>query len=177
MGLRGTPSDEERFAEFGQPLLSLISNERFVLYRVNWQGTDIDSTDTAEVSYVDSFQGDLQLRPSIRTHHDGQVVRGEHTSWTSLHHHRVTAFGHQIIPTTGLGPDFPSRLDDFSRRTGRIRLRQSKLLVDGENLGCRVGSFEFMSVAEVIICDRVATLVGPDGFLDEPMTAGSLPLV
>lgn len=176
MGLFGTPSDAHRFAEFGKPLLSLSSTERFVLYRINWQGTDTDPTDTAEVSYVDSQRTDLQLRRSIRTHHDGRVVRGEVNNQTSLHHHLVTAYSKQITGAM-IGPDFRSRMKEFSRRTSGIKLHDSKLLVDDMKLDSRVGSFDYMSVAEIMIEDRVATIIGPDGFLDEPMTTQSLPVI
>jgi hypothetical protein len=168
-------SYRERFAQFGKPLLSLSSIERFVLNRVNWEGTSEDPTDTAEVSYIDTRRKDLKVRTSIRTYHAGLVTRSKVDNQTSLHHHLVTAFSQQLVPARGFGPGFRAVLEDFERRTGGIRLRDSMLLIDNERVICRVGSFDFMSVAEVVISDRLATLVGPEGFLEEPLVSRILP--
>ena len=71
MSMFGLRSKEERFEEFGVPLLSLMPNTRFVLDRINWQGTDTDPTDVSEVSYVDSLRSELSVRTSIRTYKSG----------------------------------------------------------------------------------------------------------
>ncbi len=164
-----------RFEQFGSPLLSLSSADRFVLNRVNWEGTTKDPTDMAEVSYLDTRRSDLKIRISIRTYHDGLVTRSRINNQTSLYHHLVTAFSQKLVPAGGFGPGFKSVLEDFEQRTGDIKLRDSTLLIDDEKAACRAGSFEFMSVAEVVIKDRVATLIGPDGFLQEPLTSTVLP--
>lgn len=165
----------ERFEQFGTPLLSLLSTDRFVLNRVNWEGTSEDPTDIAEVSYIDTWRKDLKVRTSIRTYHAGLVTRLKVDNQTSLHHHLVTAFSQQLVPARGFGPGFRGVLEDFERRTGGIKLRDSVLLIDHERVICRVGSFDFMSVAEVVIGDRLATFVGPEGFLEEPLGSGALP--
>ena len=167
--------DRERFKQFGRPLLSLSSADRFVLNRVNWQGTSEDPTDVAEVSYVDTRRSDLGIQISIRTHHDGLVTRSRVNNQTSLHHHLVSAFTQKLVPVGGFDPGFKSVLEEFGRRTGEIKLQDATLSIDGEKVIGRAGSFDFMSVAEVVIDDRLATLVGPDGFLEEPMTALVLP--
>lgn len=99
---------------------------------------------------------------------------GRHNQ-TSLHSPLVTAFSQRLIPREGFGPGFKLVLEDFEGRTSHISLRDSSLLIDGEEVFCRAGSFESMSVAEVVIGDRLATLVGPNGFLQEPMTSTSYP--
>ncbi|MHA7276295.1 hypothetical protein ACX80O_07170 [Arthrobacter sp. Hz1] len=50
-------------------------------------------------------------------------------------------------------------LEDFERRTGDIKLCDSTLLIDDEEVVCKAVSFEFISVAEVVLKDRVATLI------------------
>ncbi|WP_299168650.1 hypothetical protein [uncultured Arthrobacter sp.] len=164
-----------RFEQFGIPLLSLSSADRFVLNRVNWEGTSEDPTDIAEVSYIDTRRKDLKVRTSIRTYHAGHVTRSRVDNQTSLNNHLVTAFSQQLVPAKGFGPGFRTVLEDFERRTAGIKLRDSTLLIDDEKVVCRAGSFDFMSVAEVVIKDRVATLIGPDGFLEEPLSSAVLP--
>jgi hypothetical protein len=134
-----------------------------------------DPTDIAEVSYIDTWRKDLQVRTSIRTYHAGLVTRAKVNNQTSLHHHLVTAFSQQLVPARGFGPGFRAVLEDFERRTGEIKLRESMLLIDNERVICRVGSFDFTSVAEVVIGDRLTTLVGPEGFLEEPLVSRTLP--
>ena len=175
MSLLGLRSNRERFEEFGTPLLSLLPNNRFLLDRINWEGTGTDPTDVSEVSYLDSLRTDLQVRTSIRTFKDGKVVRGVVDVETALHQHLVTACVSQILPTVQSAREMPQRLEQFARRTAGIRLRDSLLDIDGERIDCRIGSFDFLSVAEVVLDDRVATLVGPDGLLETPMTSRSLP--
>ena len=164
-----------RFEQFGSPLLSLSSADRFVLNRVNWEGTIEDPTDIAEVSYLDTLRTDPKIRIFIRTYHDGLVTRSRINNQTSLYHHLVTAFSQELVPAGGLGPGFRGVLEDFERRTSDIKLFDSTLLIDDEKVVCKAGSFEFISVAEVVIKDRVATLIGPDSFLEEPLTSTALP--
>lgn len=175
MSLLGLRSNKERFEEFGTPLLSLLPNNRFVLDRINWEGTDTDPTDVSEVSYLDSSRTDLQVRTSIRTFKNGGVVRDVIDAGTALYQHLVSACVSQILPTEQSPHELPQRLQQFARRAAGIRLRDSVLGIDGEKIGCRIGSLDFLSVAEVVLDDRVATLVGPDGFLETPMTTRSLP--
>ncbi len=175
MNLFGLRRSEERFEEFGVPLLSLMPNTRFVLDRINWQGTDTDPTDVSEVSYLDSLRSDLSVRTSIRTYKSGGVVRSTVDSATALHSHLVTACVKQILPAGRSSHELPNRLEEFARRTARIKLRDSRLHIDGEEVEARVGSFDFLSVAEVVLDDRVATLIGPDGFLQAPMRSRSFP--
>lgn len=177
MNLLGMRSNDERFSEFGTPLLSLMVNDRFKLDRVNWQGTDTDPTDTVEVSYVDSFRSDLGVRVSIKTFVNGDVVRHIVGPGTALYQHLVTACGSQILPSGKTARDLPERLEKFERRAAAIKLRDSTLEIDGEKVPCRAGTLDFMSVAETVLGSRVATLVGPDGFIEKPMTARVLPNV
>lgn len=166
-------SERRRFEEFGLPLLGLAASERFQIHQVNWEGTDIDPTDTAEISYVDTLRPDLPMRTSIRTYHDGSPVRGEISPDTSMHQHLVTAFSVSLVPSGGIGPGFRDRLGQFSRDVSDLRLRDAQFAINGEQFNCRTGVFRYMSVAEVIIDNRIATLVGPDGFLEEPLTTKS----
>ncbi|KRF09324.1 hypothetical protein ASH00_06775 [Arthrobacter sp. Soil782] len=68
-------------------------------------------------------------------------------------------------------------MEKFERRAAAIKLRDSTLEIDGEKVPCRAGTLDFMSVAETVLGSRVATLVGPDGFIEKPMTARVLPNV
>lgn len=168
-------SNRERFEQFGTPLLSLAPSDRFVLHQVNWQGIYEDPTDTADVSYFDTKAGDLGIQTSIRTYHDGVATRSGANSRTSLYSHLVTAFSRKLVPREGLEPGLGSVLQDFERRTSDISLHESALLIDGGEVLCRAGYFEGLSVVEVLIADRLATLVGPASFMQEPMTGKVLP--